>query len=97
MAWGFRNGKAYYFRSKRVGGEVRTECFGGPLAELEARADEEAREARRREAERFDAEDEIDREIDGIIDKIETFTVEQLQARGYHKHKREWRRRRAKG
>jgi hypothetical protein len=94
MGWVNRNGRSYYCRSKRAGGKVETEVFSGPLASLEAEADEEAREARRREAEQFAEEDELDAEIEKLFVAVEEFTAEQLLAAGYHRHKQEWRRRR---
>lgn len=98
MGWVSRGAKFYYYRSRRIGGRVRTESFSGPIAELEAAADEEARYARRREAERFSEEDEIEDEIEGELDrlfgKLEDFTTERLEAGGFYRHKRQWRRRR---
>ncbi len=47
MAWVHCNGKAYYYRSRRVGGKVRRQYVGcGEEAELAAALDE-LRRARR--------------------------------------------------
>jgi hypothetical protein len=94
MAWIDRNGKRYYYRSKRINGRVATECFSGSRAEREAAADEDAKAGRRREAESLAEEDEIDAEIDRLFGKIEEFTAERLDVEGFHQHKRQWRRRR---
>jgi hypothetical protein len=94
MGWVTRGSRSYYFRSRWRDGRVETEVFSGLRAKLEAKADEEARDARRREAEEFAKEDELDAEIDRLFGKIEEITAERLHAAGYHRHKREWRRRR---
>jgi hypothetical protein len=98
MGWVTRGSKSYFYRSKRIGGKVQTEAFSGLRAEIEAERDEEARYEHRREADQFAEEDEIDAELERLFGKIEDFTAERLEAAGYHRHKREWRRRRnAKG
>jgi hypothetical protein len=94
MAWAFRNGRSYYYRSKRVAGKVKTEVFGGSCAILEAQADEEAKYKREREAESLAEEDRFDEELEKLIGAIEEFTAERLHAAGYHQHRREWRKRR---
>ena len=89
-----RNGRRYFYRSKRRDGKVKTVVFSGLRAEIETEADEEAREERRREADEEARQDEIDSELDLLFVAIEEFTAERLLAAGYHRRKREWRRRR---
>src|SRR5262245_51154134 len=94
MGWIQRGSKRYYYRSKRVGGRIRTEAFSGLRAELEARADDEAREARRREREQIAEDRELDAELDQLFGKLEELTAYQLEGLGYHCRQGEWRRRR---
>ena len=96
MGWITRGSQAYFYRSKRVGGRVQTEAFSGLRAVLEAQVDEEEKFRREREAELLAEEDELDAEIGRLFRKIEDFTAERLHAAGYHRHKREWRRRRGR-
>jgi hypothetical protein len=99
-AWETRDGRgAYYTRSKRVGGRVVREYVGtGEVAELAAEIDaveraerEEARAARR-------AEHAQAREVVEALSDLEAVTrqavTETLHAEGFHRHKRQWRRRR---
>ena len=104
MAWEERGGRLYYYRSRRIpGGRVVKEYVGtGPVAEMAADVDEEARqhERRQREAERAEREslEAFDREIDAACEAIDLLARAVLVEAGYRQHKRgEWRLKRARG
>jgi hypothetical protein len=102
MAWQTRGNSAYYYRSRREGGRVVRDYFGGgPEAELAAELD------RRRRAERIAlvAEAEADRErhataarpLDELALLTDLLLDTTLAVAGYHRHDRgPWRKRRAK-
>ena len=100
MGWKTIHGRRYYYRSKRVGGKVRTEYFGaGERAEIFARLDEIERQER--ESDRLDRRLErdedrkIDRALDDLVAEARADAASLLRSLGYHQHKRgEWRRRR---
>lgn len=100
MPWEYRgqNGP-YYTRSRRVGGRVVREYVGkGPLAELAAALDEEER--LKREAvqqamrERLAEWDAMAEEVRALGTLTKALMRADLQARGFHQHKGQWRRKR---
>jgi hypothetical protein len=105
MAWEQRKGRdgRYYTRSRRVGGRMRREYIGtGPVAEAIAQVDaflrvERKREVAARKAERA-ARDARYRELFGPLDVLDAACAaavrREMEAAGYHLHKREWRKRR---
>jgi hypothetical protein len=93
MAWD----GPYYYRSRRVSGQVKNEYIGtGPLADMLALLDEMEREARQDEQEARQAEQErivdADRDVDDLIQGVNVVVQAALLASGYHAHKRQWRR-----
>jgi hypothetical protein len=100
MGWKIINGRSYYYRTVREGGQIRSEYVGASgtaslIAQLDA-IDREAKEAERheRKLERAQAETE-DRELADWCESIETLARAALVAAGYHRHHRgEWRKRR---
>ncbi len=104
MGWETRRrGGRYYTRSRRVGGRVVREYIGmGPLADLIARHDADARgrRAARAAAERAaraeaDAMEALVVDVGRLVDALAEAT---LRVAGYRRHHRgEWRRHRAAG
>src|SRR5689334_4616220 len=96
MAWKHRNGRAYYYKSMRLGREVRTLYFGaGPLAAGVAFLDDDARERRESLRERRQRAEVEDQEFAAWFDRVEAVAEAALLAAGYHKHHRsQWRKRR---
>jgi hypothetical protein len=89
----------YYYKKKRVGGRVVSEYQGAGeivpiLQHIEARdrAEKEA-ERERQEIERMSMA-EIDKQIDDFSRMVDTLMEAELIAKGFHQHKRQWRRRR---
>ncbi len=95
----FRRDRAYYYRKRRVGGRVVSEYAGGGLLALDARERAEGGRAERAaadaawraERERLEAEE---RAAAGYFDLVEARVRETLTAAGYHRPKRQWRKRR---
>jgi hypothetical protein len=101
MAWeSRRNGRQYYYRSRRIGGRVVKQYFGAGIAAYKAAAeDEAARERRIAEADARAAERMRMAEPELLLDALEVATKalmrSTLTAAGYHQHHRgEWRKRR---
>src|SRR5262245_36126988 len=95
MGWVTRRTRDYYYRSRRLpDGRVTTEVHSGLAATLYAKEDEKERRARRRKLAEFAEEEALDAELDQLIARIEEFTIEYLEACGFHRHKRQWRKRR---
>lgn len=87
----YRRG-GYWYRSRRAGDRVTTEYLGrdeiaGAVAEEERGKRRQAQMARKAQAEREARLDERSRELSGL-------TASVLEARGYHLHRGQWRRRR---
>lgn len=101
MPWKRIKKHAYYYRSVRVGGKVRSEYVGGgPFAELIARADalfrkQEAFERGRRLDERRERRQERREQLadlDAWCRAVERVADLAMRAAGYHKHARgNWR------
>jgi hypothetical protein len=100
MGWETRGGAGpYYYRKVRRGGRVVSEYVGrGDMATLFALLDEQAREQKaaeaeiRREEQREEAE--ADARLDALVREAEAVAADRLIGLGYHRHKRQWRRRR---
>jgi len=92
-----RNGRVYYYKSRRDGEKVRKVYVGaGDFAHLAAQLDEAERLKReeettrwRKEKERLEASAAFVKELEGAA---EILTRAQLLMAGFHKHKGEWRR-----
>jgi hypothetical protein len=100
MAWERRGPNLYYYQSKRVDGRVRKKYVGtGEVAQAIAHADESIRRRRAAHSERARVELVEARTIasagEELWEAAEILAVAQLVASGYHRHKGEWRMRRA--
>jgi hypothetical protein len=94
-----KNGNLYYYKKRRVGSKVISEYQGGgelvqivQYIEARDRAEKEAERERQR-IERMSMA-EIDKQIDNFSKMVDTLLAAELLARGFHQHKRQWRRRR---
>jgi hypothetical protein len=102
MSWKQINGRSYYYRSVREGGQVRSEYYGGGeaaylIAQIHA-LDREERDAQR-QAERLEREQAgaEDRDFMEWFNQVEAVAHAALDAAGYHRHHRgEWRKRRVR-
>ena len=91
-----RNGRVYYYKSRRDGEKVRKVYVGaGDFAHLAAQLDEAERLKReeettrwKKEKERLEASAGFMKELEGAA---EILTRAQLLVAGFHKHKGEWR------
>ena len=102
MAWESREGSSnkYYTRSRREGGRVVREYVGcGPLADITATLDaldrferEEASEQLREQVAAAQAVDQQLKDVGKLCDQLAQVVLWQT---GYHKHRGEWRKRRA--
>jgi len=93
------DGKLYYYEKERRGDKVISRYVGGGLVVDLAEAYAQ-READRKQAERERLEvtkrmmDEIDSGVDPLGEVVNLMVEAQLLASGYHRHKRQWRKRR---
>ena len=99
MGWEERNGKSYYYRKERDGSRVRSVYVGsGEVARLLAQLDhiERAERMLEREAARDWREEiaSLDAELDELGAVVKDDTAATLIINGFHRHKREWRRKR---
>ena len=91
--------KLYYYKKRRVGSKVVSEYQGGGevvsiLQHIQARERaEKAAERERLRAERMSMA-EIDKQLDDFSRMVDTFMTAELISKGFHQHKRQWRRRR---
>jgi hypothetical protein len=99
MGWKTINGHRYFYKSERVGGQVKSTYFGAgeagtlmaemvALERLESAAD---REEIREQREEFMAEETA---ITKWFDGVQAVADAAMIAAGFHKHKGEWRRKR---
>jgi hypothetical protein len=99
VGWKYINGREYYYRCEREGGQVTTTYLGrgelGLVAEIldaEERAEREAeREERRAEREEAEAEE---RAVAAWFDGVQAVADAAMVVAGFHNHKGQWRRRR---
>jgi hypothetical protein len=104
MAWETRgrNGRRYYYSARWSGGRSLKHYFGnGPLAELAAEFDAEARRQRVAEADAVQAErsrlEPAERAMRALDAACELMLAATLTAAGYHRENYSaWRRRRAR-
>ncbi len=97
MSWKQRrNGREYYYRSRRSGGKVISEYVGSGVyaefAEQQAGIEQAQRAAQRQawqEVKR--SEESIDRQIDDIGVQLQALVEAVLLVSGFHKHRRQWR------
>lgn len=94
-----RKGNLYYYEKRREGDRVVSEYVGsGPVASLAQKRAEIERERKWAERQRLQARRismaEIDNALDGFSRLVDSVMAAELLLNGYHKHKRQWRRRR---
>jgi len=94
-----RNGRVYYYKSRRDGEKVRKVYVGaGDCAQLAARQDEAKRLRREEEVAYWDAECErLERSaafLQELEEAAEVLTWAHLLASGFHQYKGQWRRQR---
>ena len=98
MSWETRGGNGpYYTRSRKRRGKVMREYIGGGIkGAMMAAVDDEKREERQAE---LDARREV-REAATLLDEFCRLTTAAaraaIEAAGYHNHKGQWRKRRAR-
>lgn len=100
MGWERRRSRNYYYRKMRVGGRVHSQYMGtGLLAQMSAEADNDKRRERNAQcaADRAtrQAESEIDRQLTDAESVLVALTHATLVAAGCHRHRGQWRRKRA--
>jgi hypothetical protein len=100
VAWERRGSNLYYYQSERVDGRVRKKYVGaGEVAQAIAHADETIRRSRAAQSERGRVELEEARTLvsagEELCEAADILAVAELVAAGYHRHKGQWRRRRA--
>jgi|SRR5215204_2543839 len=96
-----RNGRVYYYKSRRDGEKVRKVYVGaGDFAHLAAKLDEAERLRRKEEAAYWKAERERLERSAAFLQELEEaaqiLSRAQLLAAGFHKRKGQWRRLREK-
>ena len=94
-----RNGRVYYYKSRRDGEKVRKVYVGaGDFAHLAAQLDEAERLRREEEVAYWKAErDNLERSaafLQELTEAAEVFVRAHLLASGFHQHKGQWRRQR---
>lgn len=99
MGWKTINNRLYYYRNARQNGRVVTTYWGrGDSAWLMAEIDQHEAGDRRARAvldrERRILDRELDDEIDRLVDAGKDRASDYLKARGFHRHKGQWRKRR---
>ena len=92
-----RNGRVYYYKSRRDGEKVRKVYVGaGDFAHLAAKLDETVRLRREEDAAYWEAEREHLERSAAFLQELEEaaqiLTRAQLLVSGFHKRKGEWRR-----
>jgi hypothetical protein len=94
-----KNG-SYYYQSRRVGGRAVSDYVPVSIAPLAAQLDAYDRERREMKAvnerEKRKEWDELDRVVDDALSKLSLLARAGLVERGYHQHKWQWRKRRAR-
>jgi hypothetical protein len=98
MGWETRDGRDYYYRKRRVGGQVVSVYVGGGLiGTLAAREDAHATHKRRAERDTRASPDvaAMDDALAAFAEYTDALATAHLLAHGYHRHHRgEWRKRR---
>ena len=99
MALENRKGNLYFYEKRREGDRVVSEYVGsGIVADLAHKRAEIERAKLAAERERFNRMKmsiaEIDQSLDQFSGLVDTLMAAELVSKGYHRHKRQWRRRR---
>src|SRR4051794_8594242 len=99
MGWDRQGARRYYSRSRKVGGRVVREYVGG--GERGEAAQREDLQRRRERQQQRDAKRElrqrlldVDAALDGLAAHADALVAAALVLGGFHRHKRQWRRRR---
>jgi hypothetical protein len=96
MAWETRRNGRYYYNKVWRAGTCQSEYVGtGLIADLSAHDRAQAAFERDEWRALVDGERALDQEIDGVLATIRTLRDAVLIASGYHRHKGQWRKRRA--
>jgi hypothetical protein len=100
MAWERRGSNRYYYQCERLDGRVRKKYVGaGEVAQAIAYADETIRRSRVVQSERARVELEEAKSLasagEELWEAADILAAAQLVAAGYHRHKGQWRMRRA--
>ena len=101
MAWETRGNRRYYYRKKRVSGRVVSEYIGtGAIADLTASTQEQttrqSKFARKLDHDQQRQQAAIDTEIKQCESELHKLLAPVLVAAGYHRHKRQWRKKLAR-
>jgi hypothetical protein len=101
MAWERREGRVYYYRSRRVEGRVAKDYFGSRHeAEMAEQADVESRERRLAESQELSKTRAIlaplDQQMAALDRACDTLKRATLVAAGFYEHNYAWRRRRGR-
>ena len=96
MSWETRGNNRYYYRRRKVDGQIQAEYIGsGTVADFIARQDEIDRRRRAAAAAEWQAMVDEDNEtaamVEHVDDLVKTLTAGVLLANGYHTHRRQWR------
>ncbi len=99
MGWEERRGRSYYYRKERTGDRVRSVYVGSGAsahfaAKLDAMERTEAKQKRRAEGRALQSELAKDEELDALGEMVRQVVAAQLLVDGFHRHKRQWRRKR---
>jgi hypothetical protein len=87
-----RNGNLYFYENRREGERVVSNYIGGGPLALE-RAEEEAVKRQAFEQQRAEIAG-LSASVDTAVDRLMQMAEVQLVASGFHRHKRQWRKRR---
>jgi hypothetical protein len=95
MAWEARKEGRYYYQKRRVSGRVVSFYVGAGLSgQIAAEADQARRQREQAARDDLRESDALDSILDDLIEATDILTDATLIAAGFHRHKREWRRRR---
>ncbi|GIW86685.1 MAG: hypothetical protein KatS3mg108_1009 [Isosphaeraceae bacterium] len=102
MGWKTINGRRYYYKCRRVGGRVVTEYYGGGeagavMAHLQRLDNLDRAEARDDERARRQEDRDLDDALDALVAEARSQADALIEAAGYYRHRRQWRRRHRSG
>lgn len=96
MSWEYRGNNRYYYRRRKVGGQIVWEYLGNGLAaEMAAEMDDTDRQQRQTAAAEWQAMVDDERQtvdqLAKVEDLVQTLTAGVMLANGFHTHRRQWR------
>ena len=95
MSWERRRNRWYYTRSKRVNGRIVRTYFGrGPEAEAAAAEDEQRRQRRLENKQKWAQRAELEAQIDEYDELVMLVVRVEMAVKGYHYTRGEWRKHR---